>query len=89
MKPDFYIPDSKCAQVFCGNSGIRASYIERGSIWESRVRFYHREGGFYELSARAVRSYLGLMFRGGKPRKRLMRLYRHARRADCLVTRYA
>lgn len=77
------------AQGFCNNSGIRISYMERGSLIESRVRLYHREGGFYELSACDVRFYLDLMFRGGKPRNRLLQLYRHARRADCLVTHYA
>lgn len=71
------------------NTGIRASYIERGSPFESRVRFYHQGGGFYELSARDVSFYLDLMFRGGTPRSRLIRLYKHARRADCLVTKYA
>lgn len=77
------------AQDFCNNSDIRASYIERGSLFESRVRLYHRDGGFYELSARDVRFYLDLLFRGGTLRSRLIRLYEHARRADCLVTHYA
>ncbi|RKE70649.1 hypothetical protein DFP91_2890 [Pseudorhodoplanes sinuspersici] len=76
-------------QGFRNNSGIRACYIERGSLFESRIRFYHRKGGFYELSVRDVRFYLDLMFRGGTARSRLIRLYKHARRADCLVTHYA
>ena len=70
--------------------GSRITHIDRGSPFESRVRFYHGDcGGFYELSVRDVNFDLDLMFRGGRPRSRLMRLYRHARRADCLVTRYA
>ncbi|MET4022780.1 hypothetical protein [Bradyrhizobium sp. RT10b] len=89
MKPNLYTHDSGCAQGSSRTEGMRATYIERGSLFESRVRLYHRDGGFYELSARDVRHYLDLMFRGGMPRGRLIRLYKHARRADCLVTRYA
>jgi hypothetical protein len=77
------------AQGLCNTSGIRASYIDRGSPFDSRIRLYHHDGGFYELSARDVRHWLDLMFRGGTLRSRLMRLYKHARRANFLVTRYA
>lgn len=76
-------------QDFRDNNDVRATYIEGGSPFESRVRFYHPGGGYYELSARDVRCILELMFCGGTLRSRLIRLYKHARRADCLVTHYA
>lgn len=95
MKKEHRAMQNKCKtraarkQGFRNNSSIRVTYIDRGSPFESRIRFYHHDGGFYELSARDVGHWLDLMFRGGALRSRLIRLYKHARRADCLVTKYA
>ena len=38
MKPHLYTHDSKRAQGSSSTEGIRATYIERGSLFESRVR---------------------------------------------------
>lgn len=73
----------------CDSRQPRITYIDRGSPFESRVLFHHRDGGFYSLSVRDVRYYLDLLFPEGTLRSRLLRLYRHARHADCLVTHYA
>lgn len=66
----------------------RITFVDHGSSWDSRVRFHHRGGGFYELSARDVGHWLDLLFRRGNLRARLHRLYGHARKHDILTTHY-